>query len=88
MHKKIQVPDLEDANGKPHTLADDVTSTTAGLFFIGYVNPVSGQLREIGRQAPRVAKAVRDHLRNASAKPQTENGQPLAPVQWPHTNHP
>ncbi|MFM9368321.1 flavin-containing monooxygenase [Streptomyces sp. Da 82-17] len=34
------------------------TSPEQGLFFIGYTNPISGMLREIGKESRRVARAV------------------------------
>lgn len=61
----IALPDLFDDDGKPRTDAHGVTSPVPGLFLIGFVNPLSGQLREIGRQAPRLAKAVARYLAHA-----------------------
>lgn len=65
-----------DAQGKPHTLQDGITSPVAGLFFIGYVNPLSGQLREIGRQAPALARAVELHQRRFNANGQATRSLP------------
>ena len=54
----IAAPEVTDHDDKPYTAQDGVSSPMPGLFFIGYVNPLSGQLREIGRQAPTLAREV------------------------------
>jgi hypothetical protein len=40
-----------DANGRPCFHAPQCSPQAAGLFFIGYSNPISGNLREIARDA-------------------------------------
>jgi putative flavoprotein involved in K+ transport len=58
----IQYPKALTADGKPTVDDDGQSSVARGLFFIGYRNPLSGQLREIGLQAPGVARAVKGYL--------------------------
>lgn len=58
----IQYPEALTADGKPTVDDDGQSSVARGLFFIGYRNPLSGQLREIGLQAPGVARAVKGYL--------------------------
>jgi putative flavoprotein involved in K+ transport len=40
-----------DPNGRPRLHAPKCSSQAAGLFFIGYSNPISGNLREIAHDA-------------------------------------
>ncbi|AKC69934.1 flavin-containing monooxygenase [Pandoraea oxalativorans] len=61
LEQLLTLPGLFDGDGKPHIDAHGVCAIP-GLFFIGFVNPLSGQLREIGREAPRLAKAVARYL--------------------------
>lgn len=58
----IKYPDTLTADGKPMVDAGGQSTVAKGLFFIGYHNPLSGQLREIGLQAPRVATVVKRYL--------------------------
>lgn len=44
---------LTDARGYPTRLADDCARP--GLYFVGYRNPITGQLRDIAHEAQRVA---------------------------------
>lgn len=62
----FKLPDILNENGKPKI--DSVTgeSDKAGLFFIGFKNPLSGQLREIGLQAPIIAKKIKGYLQSES----------------------
>lgn len=64
----INYPGLLTADGKPTVDASGASTVAKGLFFIGYRNPLSGQLREIGLQAPHVAQAVKRYL---NAPPRT-----------------
>lgn len=64
----IKHPQVLTAQGKP-TIDHAGESTVAkGLFFIGYRNPLSGQLREIGLQAPYVAVAVKRYLKKRQSE--------------------
>nr|WP_282557923.1 NAD(P)/FAD-dependent oxidoreductase [Providencia burhodogranariea] len=58
----LNIPDILNANGKPNINPVTGESHKAGLFFIGFKNPLSGQLREIGLQAPIMAKAIKNYL--------------------------
>ncbi|HEY2905075.1 MAG TPA: NAD(P)-binding domain-containing protein, partial [Vicinamibacterales bacterium] len=49
---------LSDARGRPHPCGAE--TRIRGLFFVGFRNPPTGALREISREAPRVAAAIRD----------------------------
>ena len=58
----INYPAPLTADGKPTVDAHGHSTVAKGLFFIGYRNPISGQLREIGLQAPGVAAGVKRYL--------------------------
>ena len=58
----IHYPAPLTADGKPTVDAHGHSTVAKGLFFIGYRNPISGQLREIGLQAPGVAAGVKRYL--------------------------
>ena len=45
-----------DAGGRPSRYAPDSQPNAPGLFFIGYSNPISGNLREIARDARRLGR--------------------------------
>lgn len=65
----IKYPEALAKDGKPTVDADGHSTVARGLFFIGYRNPLSGQLREIGLQAPGVATAVRGYLEATQSVP-------------------
>lgn len=65
-----------DTDGKPYTLEDSVTSPVSGAFFIGFVSPLSGQLREIGKQAPKLADAVQRYLQQTETEKPTPKPMP------------
>jgi indole-3-pyruvate monooxygenase len=48
---------IADARGRPHRFGEE--SGISGLYFVGFKNPPTGALREIAREAPRVAKSIR-----------------------------
>jgi hypothetical protein len=48
---------IADQRGRPHRFGAE--TGIAGLYFVGFKNPATGALREIAREAPRVARAVR-----------------------------
>ncbi|WP_461029005.1 flavin-containing monooxygenase [Streptomyces sparsus] len=47
-----------DARGLPLVHGPQTLPTAPGLYFTGYTNPISGMLRELGRDAERIAAAV------------------------------
>ncbi len=48
---------ISDARGRPHRFGEE--TRTPGMFFVGFRNPPTGALREIAKEAPRVARAIR-----------------------------
>ena len=50
--------DILDARGRPQVHGPDTHPSAPGLHFIGYTNPISGNLRELGIDAKRIARAV------------------------------
>ena len=51
-----------DENGHPRWHAAPTPSP--GLFFIGFRNPITGQLRDIAAEAPRIARYLRKESRH------------------------
>ena len=47
---------ISDERGRPQRFGAE--TAVPGLFFVGFRNPPTGALREIGREAPRVAAAI------------------------------
>jgi cation diffusion facilitator CzcD-associated flavoprotein CzcO len=47
---------ISDERGRPHRFGAE--TAIPGLFFVGFRNPPTGALREISREAPRVATAI------------------------------
>jgi thioredoxin reductase len=47
---------ISDERGRPHRFGAE--TAIPGLFFVGFRNPPTGALREISREAPRVAAAI------------------------------
>jgi putative flavoprotein involved in K+ transport len=52
-----------DARGWPTVSGGRTTTAARGLYFIGFSNPISGNLREIGLDARRIARAIEHSLR-------------------------
>jgi cation diffusion facilitator CzcD-associated flavoprotein CzcO len=50
--------DILDAKGSPRVHGDETHPDAPNLYFIGYSNPLSGNLRELGIDARRIAQAV------------------------------
>jgi cation diffusion facilitator CzcD-associated flavoprotein CzcO len=48
---------ISDRRGRPRRFGAE--TAIPGLFFVGFRNPPTGALREISREAPRVAAAIR-----------------------------
>jgi cation diffusion facilitator CzcD-associated flavoprotein CzcO len=51
---------IADARGRPHPLGEG--PAIDGLYFVGFRNPPTGALREIAREAPRVARDIRANV--------------------------
>ncbi len=47
-----------DGRGRPLVHGRDTHPAAPGLYFTGYTNPISGMLRELARDAPRIAAAI------------------------------
>lgn len=60
----IQVPGIIDEKGKPKVISDQEFPEAPRLYFIGQVNPLSGQLNEIRQEAGKIARKLRKQLRN------------------------
>ncbi len=58
----VQVPDITTFDGRPAALGDQEFPAAPHLYFIGYVNPLSGQLREIRLEAGKIATKLRKQL--------------------------
>ncbi|WP_330437301.1 flavin-containing monooxygenase [Streptomyces griseoaurantiacus] len=50
--------DVLDARGRPVTSGGRIPENAPGLYFTGFTNPISGMLREMARDAERIARAV------------------------------
>jgi indole-3-pyruvate monooxygenase len=48
---------ISDSRGRPHRFGEE--TGIPGLYFVGFRNPTTGALREMAREAPRVAAAIR-----------------------------
>ena len=48
---------IADARGRPNRFGEE--TSISGLYFVGFKNPPTGALREIAREATRVAKSIR-----------------------------
>jgi hypothetical protein len=57
---------ISDARGRPHRFGAE--TAIPGLFFVGFRNPPTGALREIGLEAPRVAAAIAAALRAGAGR--------------------
>ncbi|EST39454.1 hypothetical protein N566_01900 [Streptomycetaceae bacterium MP113-05] len=53
--------DVLDATGSPLAHGPRTHPNAPGLFFTGYTNPLSGMLRELSRDADRIARAIARH---------------------------
>lgn len=50
--------DVLDARGRPTTHGARCPRSAPGLYFTGYTNPISGMLRELARDAEKIARAI------------------------------
>ena len=64
---------IADSRGRPHRFGEE--TGIPGLYFVGFRNPSTGALREIAREAPRVAAALAAPPAAARAAPH-QNLQP------------
>lgn len=55
---------IADSRGRPHRFGEE--TDIAGLFLVGFKNPPTGALREIALEAPRVAAAIAQKIRNGT----------------------
>ncbi len=58
----IQIPGITNSEDRPVALGDQEFAGAPRLYFIGHVNPLSGQLREIRLEAGRIARKIRKQL--------------------------
>lgn len=58
----VEIPDITTFDGRPAVLGDQEFPAAPHLYFIGYVNPLSGQLREIRLEASKIAIKLREQL--------------------------
>ncbi|MFI8189708.1 flavin-containing monooxygenase [Streptomyces sp. NPDC085946] len=62
--------DVLDARGRPVVRGARTPHNAPGLYFTGFTNPISGMLRELARDARRIARAVAErHAESASRLP-------------------
>ncbi|MFJ6403947.1 flavin-containing monooxygenase [Streptomyces hydrogenans] len=50
--------DVLDAHGRPRASGPRCTRQAPGLYFTGFVNPISGMLRELSRDAHRISRRI------------------------------
>lgn len=77
--KLIQIPGITNQDDRPVVQAEGEFSDAPRLHFIGYVNPLSGQLREIRLEAGRIARKIRKQM--------AENRLPDDPTHASSCNH-
>lgn len=58
----VQIPGIADEKGRPKISGDQEFEEAPRLYFIGQVNPLSGQLREIRLEADRIARKIKKQL--------------------------
>ncbi|MEV7087542.1 NAD(P)/FAD-dependent oxidoreductase [Streptomyces sp. NPDC093085] len=64
--------DVLDERGRPLVHGRRSPQHAPGLYFTGFTNPISGNLRELGLDAPRIAKAIARRDRKAAATPRRQ----------------
>lgn len=57
-----------DERGRPVVRGARTSDRAPDLYFTGFTNPISGMLRELSRDAERIAKAVGTKARKAEAR--------------------
>ncbi len=58
----VQIPGIADEKGRSKISGDQEFEGAPRLYFIGQINPLSGQLREIRLEAGRIARKIRKRL--------------------------
>jgi len=58
----VQIPGITDERGRPKISGDQELEEAPRLYFIGQINPLSGQLREIRIEAGRIVRKIRKQL--------------------------
>ncbi len=58
----VQIPGIADEKGRPKVSGDQEFEGAPRLYFIGQINPLSGQLREIRLEAGKIAGKIRKQL--------------------------
>ncbi len=58
----VQIPGIADEKGRPKVSGDQEFEKAPRLYFIGQINPLSGQLREIRLEAGRIARKIGKQL--------------------------
>ncbi|WP_258039244.1 hypothetical protein [Nitrosomonas ureae] len=58
----VQIPGIADEKGRPKISGDQEFEKAPRLYFIGQINPLSGQLREIRAEAGRIARKLRKQV--------------------------
>ncbi len=58
----VQIPSIADERGRPKISGDQEFEEAPRLYFIGQINPLSGQLREIRIEAGRIARKIKKQL--------------------------
>lgn len=58
----VQIPGIADEKGRSKVSGDQEFEGAPRLYFIGQINPLSGQLREIRLEAGRIARKIRNRL--------------------------
>lgn len=58
----VQIPNITDEKGRPEISGDQEFDGAPRLYFIGQINPLSGQLREIRIEAGKIARRIRKQL--------------------------
>ncbi|HVW65957.1 MAG TPA: NAD(P)/FAD-dependent oxidoreductase, partial [Nitrosospira sp.] len=64
----VQVPGIATPDGRPAVSGDREFSDAPRLYFIGHVNPLSGQLREIRLEAEKIASKIEKQLAARSSR--------------------
>ena len=59
----VQIPNITDEKGRSKISGDQELEEAPRLYFIGQINPLSGQLREIRVEAGKIARKIRKQLR-------------------------
>lgn len=64
----VQIPGIADEKGRSKISGDQEFEGAPRLYFIGQINPLSGQLREIRLEAGRIARKIKKRLEEKTNK--------------------